>query len=184
MFATEKLWKSVHENEIVAAAFLDLSEALVSISHKVFLKELESLNFDEKAKTMKGTYLTEKHQKMTLSTRDSKRIQLYQGNRQGAILESLLFEIHVIDMQQTFPEKFSLIHYANDTLIISSHSDAKQAVQKLNTNVKNLVEFFQSHRPSNTDKLKIYFFANQTTTQSLITPDYRSKINTSMSRNL
>ena len=67
-------------------------------------------------------------------------------------------------------------------MIFSSHSDAKQANEKLNTNVKNRIEFFESHRLTiNTDKTEFtIFFANQTATQTLMASDYRSKIKKSM----
>ena len=39
-------------------------------------------------------------------------------------------------MQQTVTENCSLLHYADDTMIFSSHSDAKQAVEKRYINVK------------------------------------------------
>ena len=44
-------------------------------------------------------------------------------------------------------------------MISSSHSDAKHAVSTLNTNVKNLIELFESHTLTiNTDKTEFVIF--------------------------
>ena len=62
-------------------------------------------------------------------------------------------------MQQAVTENCSLIQYADDTMIFSSHSDAKQAVEKRNTNIKNLTEFFESLGLTiNTDKAEFATF--------------------------
>ena len=140
MFATESIKKNLDENENVAAVFLDLSKASDSISHKILLQKLRNINFDEKA--LMETYRTKRHQKVTLSTCDSEWIQLYQDVPQGTVLGPLLFNIYVNERQRTVTENCSLIQYADDTMIFPSHSDAKQAFEKLNTNVKNLIEFF------------------------------------------
>ena len=139
LFATENVGKSVDENENVAAAFLDLSKAFDSVPHKI-LKKLKNRNFDEKLLPL-WKHLTERHQKVTLSTCGSEWIQLYHGVPQGTVC-GYLFNVFVNDMQHTVTENCSLLQYADDTMIFSSHSDAKQAVEKLNTNVKNLIVFF------------------------------------------
>ena len=91
------------------------------------------------------TYLTKRHQKVTLSTCDSEWIQLYQNVPQGTVFGTLLFNIYVKDMQHTVTEHCSLKQYADETMTFSSNSDAKQAVETLNINVKFLIEFFDSH---------------------------------------
>ena len=71
-------------------------------------------------------------------------------------------------------------------MIFSPHSDAKQAVEKLNTKVKNLGEFFESHQLIiKTDETEIIVLsAYQKATHNLKTSDYRSKIKPPMSQNL
>ena len=91
----------------MAVAFLDLLKTFDSISHKILQKKLISLNFDENTITMMDTYLTEKHQKETLSVCDSEWVQLYQGVPQGTALGPLLFNIYVNDMQHTVTENCS-----------------------------------------------------------------------------
>ena len=104
-----------------------------------------------------GSYLTERHQKVTVPTCNLEGIQLYQGVPQGTVFRSLLFNIYVNDMQQT-TENCSLLQNADGTMIFSSQSDAKQAVQKLNSNVKTLIEFFESRRLTiETDKTEVIF---------------------------
>ena len=79
---------------------------------------------------------------MALSTCDSEWIQLHQGIPQGTVLGPLSFNIYVNDMQQLFTDNCSLIQYADDTMIFSSHSDTKQPVEKLDS-IKNLIDFLR-----------------------------------------
>ena len=105
------------------------------------------------------TYLIERHQKVKLSTYDSKWIHLYHCAPKGTAFGPLLFSLYVNDMQHTVTQNCSLKQFADDTMIFSSHSDAKQTVEKLNTNAKNLIEFFESHRlTTKTDKGEFFCF--------------------------
>ena len=117
MFATESKRKSVNENENVAVGFLDLSKFFDLISHKIHQKKLKTLNFDENAKTMMKTYLTERHQKVALSTCDWDWIQLHQAVLKCIILGPLLFNIYVNGIQRTVAEICSLIQYTVDAMI-------------------------------------------------------------------
>ena len=48
VYATEKIRKEIDCNQIVTAAFLDLSKAFDSISHEILLEKLKELHFDKK----------------------------------------------------------------------------------------------------------------------------------------
>ena len=64
-----------------------------------------------------------------------------------------MFKIYVHDMQQTITVYCFLVHYADGTVMFLSLSDAKPAVRKLSTIVKNLVQFVDSQRLTiNTDR--------------------------------
>ena len=122
LYATEIIRKDLDDNQSTAAAFLDLSKALDSMSHEIFLKKLPHLNFDEKAiKTIKN-FLSERYQMLKLSISSSDWNQLYQGVAQGTVLEQLLFNIYVNEMQQSVMENYNFLQFADDTMISSSQT--------------------------------------------------------------
>ena len=115
-FATGILRKNGVKNENVATAFHNLSKMYSSISHKIILKKLKNLHFEETALTMMENYLTETHRKVTLTSCDSELIQLYQGVPQGTVLGILSFTVYVIGRQQTVSETCFLRQHADDTM--------------------------------------------------------------------
>ena len=53
-------------------------------------------------------------------------------------------------------------------MILSSHANAKQTVEILNTIVRNLIEFFESHRLNiNTDKTEFIIFCKSNNTPKI-----------------
>ena len=80
------LEKTLDNNENTAAAFIDLSKALDSISHEILLKKLTMIKIDDNAMSMMESFLINREQKVTLPSGCSEWIQLYQGVPQGTVL--------------------------------------------------------------------------------------------------
>ena len=160
LIATENIRSRINENKNVAAAFIDLSKAFDSISHSILLEKLRELNFDNKAVSLIESYLKNRNQKVVLNTCKSDWIQLYQGVPQGTILGPLLFNIYVNDMRASITKDCNLVQYADDTMIYSDHVDEVHATKALENNVKNLINFFESHYLTiNTDKTEFIIFS-------------------------
>ena len=71
VYATEKIRKEIDCNQIVTAAFLDLSKAFDSISHEILLEKLKELHFDKKAVSLIESFLIGRTQRVVLSTSTS-----------------------------------------------------------------------------------------------------------------
>ena len=93
VYATEKIRKEIDCNQIVTAAFLDLSKAFDSISYEIILEKLKEFHFDKKALSLIESFLIGRTQRVVLSTSTSDCIILYQGVPQGTVLGPLLFKI-------------------------------------------------------------------------------------------
>ena len=132
---------------MVAAAFLDLSEALDSISNEILLEKLENLELDKIANSSIGSCLSNRTQNVVIQNTSSDWIDLYQGVPQGTILGPLLFNLYVNSTQSAIQEPYELVQYADDTFPMNVCNEClKTAVSQLETNAANLVDYFEWHR--------------------------------------
>ena len=89
---------------MVAAAFLDLSKAFGSNSHKILLEKLEKLGFDQIAISSIESYLSNRTQKVVRQNTSSDWIDLYQDVLQGNFFGPLLINLYVYSMQSAIQE--------------------------------------------------------------------------------
>ena len=144
--ATENIRKKLDNSEKTAAAFIDLSTVLDSISHEILLQKFKMLKIDDNAMSMMESFLTNRQQKVTLPSGCSEWIQLYKGVPQGTVLGPLLFNIYVNDMQQMIGETSELVQYADNTMIYTSHGNIEETISLLENEIDKLIHFFQGHR--------------------------------------
>ena len=66
VYATDKIeGKEINCNQIVTAAFLDLSKAFDTLSHEILLEKLKELQFDEKPVSLIESFLIGRTQRRT-----------------------------------------------------------------------------------------------------------------------
>ena len=65
--ATEQIRLELNKRKIVTGAILDLSKAFDSINHKILLRRLENIGFDEHATNLIENYLSERSQRVVLN---------------------------------------------------------------------------------------------------------------------
>ena len=75
---TEHIRLELNKKKNVTGAFLDHSKAFDSINHKILLRRLENLGFDEHATNLIENYLSERSQRIVLNGIESHWINLKQ----------------------------------------------------------------------------------------------------------
>ena len=142
ILATENIRREIDENEVVAAACLDLSKAFDSISYEILLQKLEKLNFDSNSISMIRSFLTCRSQKVCFETACSDWINLHQGVPQGTILGPLLFNIYVNSMHLHVTEPVKIVQFADDTFLFAANEDIEVGTNQLERVIENLLVFF------------------------------------------
>ena len=123
------------------AALQDLSKALDSINHKIFLHKLHQLGFSKNALNLVESYLSYRLQKI-----GSDCIELYQGVPQGTILGPLLFNLYINDLNKQIPANTKIIQCADDTIILTYNRVLKLATCNLEQSLKKTSECYVKHR--------------------------------------
>ena len=95
---------------------------------------------------MVQSFLTERTQRVVLSTSKSDWIRLYQRVPQGTVLGPLLFNLHVNSMQNIMPKTSNLVRYADDPFVFVAANCNNTGITNLERNFGTLIDYFVSHR--------------------------------------
>ena len=140
--STEQIRLELNKKKNVTGSFLDLSKAFDSINHKILLRRLENIGFDEHATNLVENYLSKRTQRVVLNGIESDWINLKRGVPQGTILGPLLFNIYVNDLAKIVEEDCTVVQYADDTFLFTSDTDEISAKTKLEHNISKIIDFF------------------------------------------
>jgi len=93
----------MNNNLKIGGIFCDLQKAFDCMDHKILMNKLEFYGIEGKFKTLIASYLTGRHQKVTLNNNtnnnsSSKWEMIKNGVPQGSILGSLFFLLYVNDL--------------------------------------------------------------------------------------
>ena len=158
-YAFENIRSDINNNKMVAAAFLDVSQAFDSISHENHINKFKGYHFDCTAIAIIKSYLTNRTQNVILQNTSSDWISLYQGVPQGTVLGPLKFNIYVNSMQNTIDKICKIAQYADDLFIFVADKFVNTAKQRLENIIPKVVEYFESQRLNlNGDKTEIIVF--------------------------
>ena len=142
---TETIRKSLDDNEFACGVFLDIKQAFGTVNHKILLKKLEHYGVRSHAIKWFTSYLTGRKQYTSVNNASSQVVEIFYGVPQGSVLGPLLFLIYINDLNQAI--KFSYIrHFADDTNILYRDKSLKKINQRINFDLKNIVEWLRANR--------------------------------------
>ena len=112
------------EGKFSCTIFLDLQKAFDSVDHKILLKKLENYGFRGISKSWVNSYLTGRHQYVSVNNVHSEFMSIKHGVPQGSVLGPLFFILYINDLKNCLKYSKSYI-FASDTAMNISHTSLK-----------------------------------------------------------
>lgn len=132
--------KAAGQGKLTGAVFLDLTHAFDTINHGTLLNKLVSYGVSNKEIAWFESYMFLRTQIVDIDTTMSDEKPLLTGVPQGTILGPLLFIIFFNDFQEVLVHS-QVIQYADDTVILFSHSDLHTIIKALNEDLENISNY-------------------------------------------
>jgi hypothetical protein len=157
----EQIGNALDNKMFTCGVFVDLEKAFDTVNHQILLYKLQHYGVRGVANTWFSSYLSGRHQTVSLDGATSTRLPVTCGVPQGSILGPLLFLIYINDMNKSV--KFSTVfHFADDTNLLYSHRSMKKLRADLNKDLALLYDWLCANRLSlNVDKTEFIVFRPQ-----------------------
>ena len=148
----DKITKSQDIGDIVITLLIDLKKAFDTIDHRILLRKLYSYGIRGSMLKWMESYLTDRSQYVVIDGKVSQTRGIKCGVPQGSILGPLLFIISVNDICNVSPMLFKIL-YADDTCVLISGNHLNNLIDRLNTELISLNNWFKANKLSlNTKK--------------------------------
>jgi hypothetical protein len=158
--------RALNDKKHSIAIFCDLKKAFDTVDHKILLKKLSKIGVSEATLKWFESYLKNRYQYVSVGSSASNLLCIKIGVPQGSILGPLLFLIYINDL----PKISNLLSFlfADDTTLLSSHSDLNTLIDTVNLEFQKIIHFFRAHKLSiHPTKTKFMLFSNSPTAHSL-----------------
>ena len=130
---------AVNNGDISSVLFVDFSKAFDSIHHGRLLNKLSMLGLSKVTVDWFGSYLT-RTQTTFFNNKTSNKLPVSSGVPQGSVLGPLLFTLYINDICDIV-SKCSMLLYADDCVLYTSHRKLEVVEQVLQSDTKKLSEW-------------------------------------------
>jgi len=143
----EKITDNVEKKLITAGIFIDLKKAFDTVNHEILLRKLEHHGIRSVAHEWVRSYLTNRHQYVTVNEINSDKRLITCGVPQGSVLGPKLFLIYINDISNT-SNILKFVLFADDTTILCSHHNFYELIKRVNIELINVCNWFAANKLS------------------------------------
>ena len=154
----EEIRNSLDRKYYSCGVFVDLEKAFDTVHHNILLSKLDHYGIRGVANSWLASYLSGRHQKVSLNGVTSTRGPITCGVPQGSILGPLLFLIYINDMHRSVLSS-TVYHFADDTNLMCSALTLKRLKKLVNKDLALLYHWLcANHLSVNSGKTEFIIF--------------------------
>lgn len=152
--------KNIDEKKYSIGIFVDLKKAFDTLDHDILLHKIEKMGIRGIALNWIKSFLTNRQQQVSFHNTFSNISDIVCGVPQGSVLGPKLFLLYINDIYKSI-NKSKAVMFADDTTLISSGKNLKDALNIANEDLNSLDVWLRENKLSiNTDKTKFIIFKN------------------------
>ena len=157
---------NINDNKFCGAVFVDFKKAFDVISHELLLRKLKLYNVSANTLKLLTSYLTNRHQCVTINTSISTLKPMDHGVPQGSILGPMLFSVYINDLPLCVKSTCEL--FADDTTIHTSNTDIDSLTKTLQQSTNDLIKWTElNHMSLHPQKTKCMLITSRQKRQNL-----------------
>ena len=127
--------------------YIDLSKGFDTLDHTILISKLQHYGFKGAALQLLISYLSNRKQFVQYGDTLSQKTDILMGVPHGSILGPLLFIIYINDMAHS-SVLFKLIHFADDTTLITNLNNEDTRNESLNDELTNFHNWLRANKLS------------------------------------
>ena len=171
---TEQIRNALDKGEQACGIFIDLQKAFDTVNHKILVDKLAHYGVRGVTNNWFTSYLSDRHQYVTIQGFKSNTNRINHGVPQGSVLGPLLFLIYINDLHNAIIYS-KVYHFADDTHFLNINPSVKKIQKQMNVDLKLLYKWLLANMISlNCSKTELIIFKPNRSNEKL---QYNIKIN-------
>ena len=141
----EPIRKSLDIGELACAVFVDLQKAFDTVDHQILISKLDHYGIRGPSKNWFKSYLSDRHQFVSIQNSESSLKSIRYGVPQGSVLGPLFFLLYINDLHMAI--KFSeTFHFADDSHLLHFAKTIRSLCSKVNAYLRSLTTWLNANK--------------------------------------